>query len=115
MTDPNHYEAPRIADTPTPKNLGQSLAARLLEIRGRDYTLGRHYRWSAKGLSVLAILFGGLMAFEAWLGLDVAVTMLAGMLSGFLLRDFGLARAQRKLWKFQRELLDWDKVQRMAA
>ena len=37
-----------------------------------------------------------------------------GVLVGVLLRDFGVARYQKKVWKIQDKLIDWNKVKHMA-
>ena len=40
--------------------------------------------------------------------------LMLGLFAGVLLRDFGIARVQKKVWPVQHKLLDWQKVQRMA-
>lgn len=40
--------------------------------------------------------------------------MFSGMILGALLRDFGFARRNKKLWPVQKQFIDWDKVDELG-
>lgn len=113
MVEMNRYEAPASAE-PSPA-LGRRLASLLLEAREKGYTLGLYYRWQLQGYLVLTIGFGMGIAYFAFMGFEQAVPVMVGTFFGVLLRDYGIARQQTKVWKIQTRLLDWDKVQRMGC
>jgi hypothetical protein len=63
---------------------------------------------------LLILMFGVGVAYFAWLNFQPGVYLMVGAFAGVLLRDFGIMRAQTKLWPTQHRVLDWQKVQRMA-
>jgi hypothetical protein len=107
----NPYEVPARAEN----SLEQRFASLLLKVRETGMTLGTYYRTAVKGYLVLVIAFGIGIAWFAFTGLHPAANMMAGAFIGVLLRDFAVARQQKRIWPTQRKLLNWDKVQRMAA
>ncbi len=77
-------------------------------------TLSAFYRMQAKPLTFLFLWFGVAVMYFAWVNIRPGIYLMLGLLAGVLLRDFGIARLQKKLWPVQYKLLDWQKVQRMA-
>jgi hypothetical protein len=108
----NPYEPPRSASSSVPE---QKFAARLLSLRDKRLTLGTLYRMQAKVIAILVIAFGVAVTYFAWFNFLPGVYLMLGGLAGVLLRDFGIARAQKRVWPMQTKLLDWGKVERMAA
>ena len=61
---------------------------------------------------VLLFLVGGSLLSEKNSILFLGV--LAGMLLGAILRDYGALRKQKALWPFSRKIADWNKVEAIA-
>jgi hypothetical protein len=109
----NPYEAPKFTEQTS--KLQRLVASRLLHFRGRGFSYGYFFKLQAKAY-VLLVLWSGLgIIYFAWLKMPQLALGLVGVLIGVALRDFGIARAQKKVWPVQQKLLDWDKVERMAA
>ena len=92
----------------------KKFASRLLLFRDSQLTLGKLYRVQAKFQVLLILMFGAGVAYFAWFNFQPGVYLMVGALVGVLLRDFGIMRAQTKLWPMQHRVLDWQKVKRMA-
>ena len=99
----------------TPSTPEQKFAVRLLSFRDQPLTMWKLYRTEAKELAILFLVYGLGVVYFSWINLGIGVYMLLGCLAGVLLRDFRNFRAQTKLWPMQIKLLDWEKVERMAA
>ena len=112
MDATNPYQPPssEISDTPE-----QKFASRLLSLRDKPLTLGTIYRMQGKRYVVLFIVFGLATTYFAWFRLQPGVYLMLGGLAGVLLSGSGVARVQTRLWPMQKKVLDWEKVQRMAA
>ncbi len=78
-------------------------------------TLGKLYRMQVKVLMLLILMLGIGVAYFAWLNFQPGVYLMVGAFAGALLRNYGIMRAQTKLRPTQYRMLDWQKVQRMAA
>ncbi|WP_406694882.1 hypothetical protein V5E97_27950 [Singulisphaera sp. Ch08] len=112
MSEPNHYQVPETATAAfTPE---QQLAKMLLQARENGYTLGLFYRWSLRGYLVLFIAISIGIAWFSWVNMAPGIYAMTGLLVGALLRDYGVAKKQVRLWPVQARLLDWEKVQAMA-
>ncbi len=111
MDTSNPYQAPRSEKSIAAE---KKFALRLLSFRNTPVTLGKLYRMQAKLHAILILMFGFGVAYLAWFNLQPGVYLMLGALAGVLLRDFGIARAQTKLWPMQHKVLDWQKVERMA-
>jgi hypothetical protein len=105
------YEAPR-----SEKSIASAkkYASRLISFRESPMTMGKLYRMQLKVYLLLIIAFGIGVGYFAWLNLQPGTYLMLGALAGVLLRDFGIMRAQTKLWPLLHRLLDWQRVQRMA-
>jgi hypothetical protein len=108
----NPYQPPR---SESPGDFEQKFARRLLSLRHKQLTLRRLYRMQLKVIAILLVTFGAAVSYFAWLNLLPGVYAMLGMFAGVLLRDFGIARAQKRVWPIQTKLMDWEKVERMAA
>jgi hypothetical protein len=112
MDATNPYQPPKTSALSTTE---QKFAVRLLSFRDQPLTLWKLYRSQAKQLAILFLVFGLGVVYFGWINLGIGVYMLLGCLAGVLLRDFGIFRAQKKVWQMQTKVLDWGKVERMAA
>lgn len=72
------------------------------------------FRWSLKQQGFLLLLVSLEVAVLLYMRLDIFVWLIVGMYLGFIIRDIGWVRSHRRLWPFNRYILDWDKVQRVA-
>jgi hypothetical protein len=111
MDTSNPFPAPRSEKALASE---KKFASRLLSSRDSRQTLGTFYRMQAKVLAILLVAFGLAIGYFAWLNLLPGVYLMLGGLFGVLVRDFGIIRAQLRLWPMQQRVLDWHKVQRMA-
>jgi hypothetical protein len=112
MDATNPYQPPR---SETPSAPEQKFATRLLSLRDKTLTLGTLYRMQAKVIAILLVVFGVAVTYFAWLNILPGVYLMLGGLAGVLLRDFGIARVQKRVWPMQTKVLDWPRVERMAA
>jgi hypothetical protein len=53
-------------------------------------------------------------ALLAWLKVYPAAYLMLGILVGALSSGFGIARKSVKFWPINRQVIDWDKVEKMA-
>jgi hypothetical protein len=118
VSEPNPYEAPRALSSPprpfTAKE--QAHAARLIQVRDQGgYTIGLFYRWNALRYLFFLTYFGAALGLLAVLQLWVLFWLMLGLSLGKLGCDFGWARCQARAWPVSERLIDWDKVQRLAA
>jgi hypothetical protein len=88
---------------------------RLLSFRDQPLKVWKLYCVLANRLATVFLVFGLGVLFFSWVNSGIGVYMLLGSLAGVLLRDFGTIRAQKKRWPTQAKVLDWGKVERMAA
>jgi hypothetical protein len=95
----------------------QKYARRLLSFRDRPVTIVSIYgaEGTPKRLAILIIYFGLSTAFFAWVNAYPAAFLMLGILIGSLANGFGLARKSVRFWPIQRQLMDWNKVERMAG
>src|SRR4051794_14492457 len=113
MAEQNLYEAPR--DSPSSSPLERRTAITLLKCRHNGYTIGLFYRMLLRGYIILTLwIVGAVVYFNIIGNIPMAYAMI-GVYFGVLLRDFGFARNQARTWGIQSRLLDWTKVDRMAA
>jgi hypothetical protein len=110
---PNPYQPPGYE---LPVTIEQKYAKRLLSFRDRPVTIVSVYgaEGTPRRLAILVIYFGLSIAFFAWVNAYPAAYLMLGILVGSLANGFGLARKSVKFWPIQRQLTDWDKVERMA-
>jgi len=110
---PNPYQPP---GHEPPVTVAQKYAKRLLSFRDRPVTIVSVYgaEGTPRRLAILVIYFGLSIAFFAWVNAYPAAYLMLGILVGSLANGFGLARKSVKFWPIQRQLTDWDKVERMA-
>ena len=89
-------------------------AQRLLETRSQGFTFRLFFRRSKKGylllLSYYALGIVFLYSFEIWQG----VWLMVGMLLGCISRDVSWVRSTRKAWPLTCEVIDWEKVEKLA-
>ena len=111
MAESNPYESPKNRDD----TFESVLITRLLEARENGYSLGWHYRRMVKSYVVLTLVSMIPIAYFSWLNFAPMAYVMLGVYFGALLRDFGLARLQVKMWPIQTKLLNWEKVEQMAA
>jgi hypothetical protein len=112
VDETNPYEPPITRRSWAPE---QKFAVRLLSFRDQPLKMRKLYWMQASHLANLFLVFGLGVLFFSWVNSGIGVYMLLGGLAGVLLRDFGTIRAQKKLWPMQTKVLDWGKVERMAA
>jgi hypothetical protein len=110
----NPYEAPKTV-VAEGDPFEQLYAKRVLAARERGMTAALFYGHMARGYLFLFTFIGLGIAYFVWLELDPGIYFLAGMAVATLLRDFGIFRAQRKGWRPACKVMDWGKVERMAA
>jgi hypothetical protein len=91
------------------------LARRMLETRDQGYSLGRYFRKNAKRYVFMVVYFGLSLALLAYLQIWIAFAVIAGLVSGCILRDIGWVRAVGKTWPFSMRITDWAEVERLAA
>jgi hypothetical protein len=110
---PNPYQPP---GHEAPVTVAQKYAKRLLTFRDKPVTILSVYgsEGTPRRLAILVIYFGLSIAFFAWVNAYPAAFLMLGILVGSLANGFGLARKSVKFWPIQRQLTDWDKVERMA-
>ena len=110
---PNPYQPP---GHETPDTLEKKYAKRLLTFRDRPVTIGSVYRGEGTPnvVAILFIYFGLAIAFFVWVSLYALAFLMLGILVGSLANGFGLVRKSVKFWPVQRQLTDWDKVEKMA-
>jgi len=111
----NPYEAPKSTNFKPESPLARKFAGQLLELRDGEMTFGLFCRWMARSYVVLVLYFGLAIPYFHWVGFKTVGNIMFGILIGILLRDLGNLRSKKKIWKYNRQLLDWDKVERMAA
>jgi hypothetical protein len=117
VSEPNPYEAPRALSTPPRPFTARErvVAARWLQIRDQGgYTLGLFYRWNALGYLFTLAYFGAVLGLLAVLQLWMLFMLILGLWLGVLGRDLGWARAQARTWLIQEQVMEWDKVRRLA-
>jgi hypothetical protein len=110
---PNPYQPP---GHEPPVTVAQKYAKRLLSFRDRPVTILSVYgaEGTPRRLAILVIYFGLSIAFFAWVNAYPGAFLMLGILVGSLANGFGLARKSVKFWPIQRQLTDWEKVERMA-
>ena len=111
--DANPYQPPRHATVDT---VEQKFAKRLLLYRDKPVTIASLYR-SEGTLTRLAIgvIYSVLAtALFAWMNFYGAAYLMIGILVGALSSGFGIARKSVKFWPINRQVIDWDKVEKMA-
>jgi hypothetical protein len=111
LAEPNPYASP--------KNHSDAfeiaVIIRLLDARENGYSLRRHYGKMAKTYVLLTVVMMIPIAYFSWFNFAPMAYIMLGVYFGALLRDFGLARVQVRMWPIQTKLINWEKVERMAA
>jgi hypothetical protein len=110
---PNPYQPP---GHEPPVTAEQKYAKRLLSFRDRPVTIVSLYRAerTPTRLAILFVYFGLAIAFFVWVHFNASACLMLGILVGALANGFGLARKSVKFWPIQKQLTDWDKVEKMA-
>ena len=111
----NPYEPPQATDSKPESPLARKYANRLLELRGRGLSIGLFLRWMAPRYLILALYFVIVIPIFYRTGFKTVGDMMIGVLIGMLSNNLGSLRPQQRLWKYNEQLLDWSKVERMAA
>lgn len=93
----------------------QFLALRMLEAREQGYTFRLFYRRNLGRYAFLFLVSGATIALVAQLRLWSIASLILGMVVGAVLRDLGWLRSVRRTWPFTRKVMDWEKVERLAA
>ncbi|SIO30749.1 hypothetical protein SAMN05444166_3656 [Singulisphaera sp. GP187] len=114
MLESNRYEAPE-STVASSNTLERRPAVLLLETREKGNSLGLHYRRQFKNHLLLAIMISIAIAWFSWINFQPLAYVMIGVFLGALLRDWGIARKQARVWKIHARLLNWDKVRQMAA
>jgi hypothetical protein len=119
MVEENPYQAP-LAHAVQPGEEAvtreeRRLATRLLEARERGMSLRLYLRWTAKAQFLRVILLSVFLVYLARMEIWLVFEFILGLFVGAMLRDIAVIRAQRKTWKMQVKLLDWNKVRQMAG
>ena len=63
----------------------------------------------------MVVYFIASIAFFIWVDWQAAAYLILGILVGVLISNYALVRTQLKIWPLQRKVLDWPKVEKMAA
>jgi hypothetical protein len=111
--DANPYQPPRHATVDT---VEQKFAKRLLLYRDKPVTIASLYRSEGTliRLAIGVIYFAMATALFAWMNFYGATYLMIGILVGALSSGFGIARKSVKFWPINRQVIDWDKVEKMA-
>jgi hypothetical protein len=111
--DTNPYQPPRHNTVDT---VEQKFAKRLLLYRDKPVTIASLYRseGTLKRLAIVVIYFVLATAFFAWMNFYGPAYLMIGILVGALSSGFGIVRKSVKVWPINRQVIDWDKVERMA-
>ena len=112
MTQPNPYDPPHsVADD----TYLAGKARRLLHRRHEPCTLFRLMGSQWRRHLVISVCFG-LLTVAAWQMHNVHLAIgLAAFWAGRLLRDIQWYGTMAREWESTRELLDWEKIERLAA
>ncbi len=112
MSQPNPYETPR-SQHPDGDLAGK--ARRLLERRDQPITLVRYLSENWRRHLVVAIAFGLLIAAAWQTGNNGLAVMIASFWTGRFVRDVQWFRTLAREWPSTKELLDWKKIEHLAA
>ena len=78
------------------------------------YKVTLFFRNNAKRYVFFIVYFGLLLAFTAFFHLWTFFAVLVGIVFGSLLRDVGWVRSMKRSWPFTLEIVDWNRVQKLA-
>lgn len=93
----------------------KDLARRMLRIRDNNGPSFAHLlRTNGKRYLYLVVCCGVLLAVTAYTDWWTPCAAIGGVVFGCLLRDFGWVRNSKKTWPFSREIIDWQKVEKLA-
>ncbi|MCA1685229.1 MAG: hypothetical protein LC745_04460 [Planctomycetia bacterium] len=114
MGGSNPYEAPGVGPGPGIDLRKRELALRFLDLRQRGYSLSLFYRRAAKRYLLRFAYFIPSLLFLASQGLWALFYVMLGLLTGVTAQELGWELAVGKIWPFQDEVTDWEKVRRIA-
>lgn len=112
MTQPNPYDPPL---TPTEDTHLAKKARRLLRHRDEPITLLRYLGSQGQRHALVAVAFALLCAAAWQIGNLYLAIGLASFWAGRILRDLQWYRTLVFEWASTKELLDWEKIERLAA
>ena len=95
----------------TAKDLARSM---LLLRDNYGYSVVQHFRTNAKGYLFFFMYFGALFGLTVFIQWWTACAAIGGVVFGCLMRDFGWLRSAKKTWPFSLEIIDWQKVEKLA-
>src|SRR4051812_12504376 len=92
-----------------------SVARYLLIVREKGPSVLDFFRWDSRNRLIQLMIFPLVIGVFVEMEILQPAILLAGICVGALAKDFSMARRQIKSWPVHEKLLDWDKVERMAA
>ena len=113
MTQPNPYDPPRTTTTPDTRLADKS--RRLLERRDEPVTVVGFLRgqWRRHFLIAFCLSLLGVLSWRV--GNTYLPVGLAAFWAGQIVRDIQWYRTVVVEWESTKELLDWEKIKRLAA
>jgi hypothetical protein len=87
----------------------------MLRLRDHQgYSVAQHFRTNAKRYLFFGVYFGALLGITVYIQWWTACAAIGGVVFGCLLRDFAWVSSAKKSWQFSLEIIDWQKVEKLA-